>query len=228
MAGQPSPPQWPPPGQRPSPASAPPPLAYPYTPNKGLPVWALILMAGAPLIFFGGILSSLAIYGVRRYIAASKTAEANASLLQIGVGPPRRSGWSIGRATRGSRAWVSRSRSRSISGTRTARTARRARATASRPSRKGISAGTATTRRCGRRGRFRRPARWMSRSRRCRARSAETCAGPGSRRTSGVPTGSSPVATGTSRVPTGASLVPTRASSGPSGTSPFPPIYPSS
>ena len=44
----------------------------------------VLIVAGGGLVLFGGILSTLAIYGVRKYIANAKTAEARSSLGQIG------------------------------------------------------------------------------------------------------------------------------------------------
>jgi type IV pilus assembly protein PilA len=55
-------------------------------PKKGLPVWLIVLIAGAGFfLLFGGVMATLAIYGVRKYISNAKTAEAVNSLRQIDV-----------------------------------------------------------------------------------------------------------------------------------------------
>lgn len=83
MAGYPSPPQYtpqPPPqwNQGPGPQGGP--------PKKGVPTWLIVVLVGGfVLVFGGGVLAALAIYGVRSYITAAKTAEATNSLGQIGV-----------------------------------------------------------------------------------------------------------------------------------------------
>jgi len=60
---------------------APPPPAL----KKGMATWVIVLLclAGA-LPIAGGVFASLAIYGVRKYIATAKTAEARNALGQIG------------------------------------------------------------------------------------------------------------------------------------------------
>jgi type IV pilus assembly protein PilA len=60
-------------------------LVVPPAPvKKGMPLWLLVLLIGlGGLFLFGGVLSVLAIYGVRKYIAAAKQAEANKVLVQI-------------------------------------------------------------------------------------------------------------------------------------------------
>jgi type IV pilus assembly protein PilA len=53
--------------------------------KKGMPLWLLALLIGlGGLVLFGGVLSVLAIYGVRKYLAAAKQAEASNVLGQIG------------------------------------------------------------------------------------------------------------------------------------------------
>jgi len=57
----------------------------PPAPKSGFPTWAIVLIVvglGGPI--FLGIFASLAIYGVRKYIANAKTAEARNSLRQLG------------------------------------------------------------------------------------------------------------------------------------------------
>lgn len=53
-------------------------------PKKGFPVWAMVLLGclGAFLLL-GGVLAVLGIYGMRKYLANAKTAEAMNSLGQI-------------------------------------------------------------------------------------------------------------------------------------------------
>ena len=87
MAGYPSPSQhpqgYPPQGYDPNQ-----PPGYPQAPppKKGIPTWVIVLMAaGGFIVIFGGVMASLAIYGVRKYIATAKSAEALSSLGQIGV-----------------------------------------------------------------------------------------------------------------------------------------------
>jgi type IV pilus assembly protein PilA len=51
----------------------------------GFPTWAIILVVVVLLLVFGGgIMAVLSIYGVRKYIANAKTAEARNSLGQMG------------------------------------------------------------------------------------------------------------------------------------------------
>lgn len=64
--------------QQPAPWGAP-----PEPPRKGLPTWIIVLIVLGVLWFFGSILSVLAIYGVRKYIAAAKTAEARNAVTQL-------------------------------------------------------------------------------------------------------------------------------------------------
>jgi type IV pilus assembly protein PilA len=53
-------------------------------PKKGIPGWLLVLfIVLGCFVAFGGVLSVLAIYGVRKYIAAAKQAEARNSLGMI-------------------------------------------------------------------------------------------------------------------------------------------------
>lgn len=55
--------------------------------KKGLPTWAVVLIVLAvagPVVL--GILSALAIYGVRKYIQTAKVAEASAALQAFGTG----------------------------------------------------------------------------------------------------------------------------------------------
>jgi type IV pilus assembly protein PilA len=87
MAGNPSPPQW-------SPNSGGAPPGYPQgyagapvgAPKKGMPTWLLVLIIlGGLFVVGGGVMASLAIYGVRKYIAASKTVEGLGSLRQINL-----------------------------------------------------------------------------------------------------------------------------------------------
>jgi type IV pilus assembly protein PilA len=61
------------------------PLAVPPAPaKKGMPMWLLLLLIGlGGLVLMGGVLSVLAIYGVRKYIAAAKQAEATNALGRI-------------------------------------------------------------------------------------------------------------------------------------------------
>jgi type IV pilus assembly protein PilA len=81
----PAPPQGPPPGYPPQGYYGPP-GGSPYgpPPRSGLPGWliAIFVVLGVVLMF-GGILGVLAIYGVRKYIANAKTAEARNSLGMI-------------------------------------------------------------------------------------------------------------------------------------------------
>jgi type IV pilus assembly protein PilA len=73
MAGYPSPPQW----QQGNPQGA---------PKKGMPTWVIvILVLGGLLVVGGGLMASLAIYGVRKYIATAKTAEGLSSLSRINL-----------------------------------------------------------------------------------------------------------------------------------------------
>ena len=63
--------------------------APPVGPNRGagggFPTWAIILIVVVLLLVVGGgILATLSIYGVRKYIANAKTAEARNSLGQMG------------------------------------------------------------------------------------------------------------------------------------------------
>jgi type IV pilus assembly protein PilA len=78
MAGYPSPqqpPQQPP--YRPAPD-------VPGPAKRGFPKWAMVLLGCGGIMFLvGGPLAVMAIYGVRRYIAAAKSAEAINSLHQI-------------------------------------------------------------------------------------------------------------------------------------------------
>jgi hypothetical protein len=54
--------------------------------QPGMPTWLIVLaVSGALLIVFGGVLSALAIYGVRKYIANAKVAEAQGALGAIGI-----------------------------------------------------------------------------------------------------------------------------------------------
>lgn len=72
-----APPVYPPPGYGPGPVAV---------PKKGFPVWIIILLVvGVGVVVMGGIMASLAIFGVRRYIADAKTAEARNSLMQIRI-----------------------------------------------------------------------------------------------------------------------------------------------
>jgi type IV pilus assembly protein PilA len=61
--------------------------AYPQQapqPTGGFPVWAIVLLVIAGVVvLFGGIFVTLGIYGVRKYIANAKTAEARNVLGQI-------------------------------------------------------------------------------------------------------------------------------------------------
>lgn len=68
------------------PAAPPYPAPPPAPPaRRGFPTWAIVLLsAGGALVLFGGILVVLAIYGVRKYIANAKQAEARNSVVQIG------------------------------------------------------------------------------------------------------------------------------------------------
>jgi type IV pilus assembly protein PilA len=65
------------------------PQAYPpptgqTPPKKGMPTWAIILLVvSALLLFVFSVLGVLAVYGVRKYIANAKTAEARNALGQI-------------------------------------------------------------------------------------------------------------------------------------------------
>jgi type IV pilus assembly protein PilA len=53
-------------------------------PKSGFPTWALVLLiGGGAFVIFGGVLASLAIYGVRKYIANAKTAEARNTVGQL-------------------------------------------------------------------------------------------------------------------------------------------------
>jgi type IV pilus assembly protein PilA len=63
------------------------PLVVPPAPaKKGMPLWLLVLLIGLGGVFlFGGVLSVLAIYGVRKYLAAAKQAEASNVLGQIAM-----------------------------------------------------------------------------------------------------------------------------------------------
>jgi type IV pilus assembly protein PilA len=57
----------------------------PHTaPSKPFPTWVIVLLCvlGA-VVVFGGVLAALAIYGVRKYIANAKTAEARNALGEI-------------------------------------------------------------------------------------------------------------------------------------------------
>ena len=86
MAGYPPPPQPSPPGP-PGPGYGAPWQAQGHggpPPKTGIPVWLIVMLVAIPaLVFFMGIFSALAIYGVRKYIASAKTAEAHASLMAI-------------------------------------------------------------------------------------------------------------------------------------------------
>ncbi len=63
---------------------APPVVQRPPQQGGGFPTWALVLVITlVVLVFGGGILAVLSIYGVRKYIANAKTAEARNSLGQI-------------------------------------------------------------------------------------------------------------------------------------------------
>ncbi len=94
MTNNPSPPQWPQDNRGPMPTPGAP-QAYPPQgygpapgagPKKGFPVWVIVLIVvGVGVVVMGGILASLAIFGVRRYVAVAKTAEARNSLMQIRV-----------------------------------------------------------------------------------------------------------------------------------------------
>jgi type IV pilus assembly protein PilA len=58
----------------------------PVEKKAGMPTWVVVVaVSGALLIVFGGVLSALAIYGVRKYIANAKVAEAQGALGAIGV-----------------------------------------------------------------------------------------------------------------------------------------------
>ncbi|HEY1693005.1 MAG TPA: type II secretion system protein [Polyangiaceae bacterium] len=60
--------------------------APPYqAPRKGgFPTWAIVLLVvGGLVVVFGGIFAMLAVFGVRKYIANAKTAEARNSVAQI-------------------------------------------------------------------------------------------------------------------------------------------------
>ena len=77
MAQPPYPPQ-PPYGQ---PPGYPPGRPYYPPPKKSMPGWLIAILAILGFVFvFGGVLAVLAIYGVRKYIANAKTAEARNSL----------------------------------------------------------------------------------------------------------------------------------------------------
>ena len=77
MAQPPYPPQ-PPYGQ---PPGYPPGQPYYPPPKKSMPGWLIAILAILGVVFvFGGVLAVLAIYGVRKYIANAKTAEARNSL----------------------------------------------------------------------------------------------------------------------------------------------------
>jgi type IV pilus assembly protein PilA len=100
MAGYPPPPQgtpYPPgfgppgggpPGFGPPPGGGGGPPGYggmvPGAPKKGMPTWLIVLIVvGGLLVLCGFIMVPLAIFGVRKYIANAKSAEARASLTQI-------------------------------------------------------------------------------------------------------------------------------------------------
>ncbi len=58
----------------------------PPAPKRGMPVWVIVLIfLGVVFFFVVPVLSVLAIYGVRKYIANAKTAEARASLGQLAL-----------------------------------------------------------------------------------------------------------------------------------------------
>src|ERR1700683_4815915 len=81
MAQPPYPPQ-PPYGQ---PPGYPPGQPYYPPPKKSMPGWLIAILAILGFIFvFGGVFAVLGIYGVRKYIANAKTAEARNSLGAIG------------------------------------------------------------------------------------------------------------------------------------------------
>jgi type IV pilus assembly protein PilA len=66
--------------------------APPYqAPRKGgFPTWAIVLLiVGGLVVVFGGIFVMLAVFGVRKYIANAKTAEARNSVAQIGMDAAR-------------------------------------------------------------------------------------------------------------------------------------------
>jgi type IV pilus assembly protein PilA len=61
----------------------PPPIQAP-PPKKGIPTWLLVLLVVLGcFVALGGVLTVLAVYGVRKYIAAAKQAEARNALSQI-------------------------------------------------------------------------------------------------------------------------------------------------
>jgi type IV pilus assembly protein PilA len=69
--------------------SAQPPLwpqgPQPQQPPKAFPTWLLVLLiGGGAFVLFGGVLASLAIFGVRKYLANAKTAEARNTVNQLG------------------------------------------------------------------------------------------------------------------------------------------------
>jgi type IV pilus assembly protein PilA len=54
--------------------------------KAGTPTWVIVVaVSGTLLIVFGGVLAALAIYGVRKYIANAKVAEAQGALGAIGI-----------------------------------------------------------------------------------------------------------------------------------------------
>jgi hypothetical protein len=54
--------------------------------KKGLPAWAIALILAAVLVPLLGIMSALAIYGVRRYITNAKSAEGRANVVELAKG----------------------------------------------------------------------------------------------------------------------------------------------
>jgi type IV pilus assembly protein PilA len=58
--------------------------AFPPPPKKSFPTWAIVLLVtGGLVLVIGSILAVLAIYGMRKYLANAKMAEARNSLGQI-------------------------------------------------------------------------------------------------------------------------------------------------
>lgn len=79
------PPSYGQPGPPPQAAYPPPPQPWPYGAlpprKKSGPGWLIVVaVIGGCMVVFGGILAVLAIYGVRKYIATAKTAEARNSV----------------------------------------------------------------------------------------------------------------------------------------------------
>jgi type IV pilus assembly protein PilA len=62
-----------------------PPYAQPPRPKGGFPVWLIVVLVTLLVVVASvGVLATLAIFGVRKFLAQAKTAEARNSLVQLG------------------------------------------------------------------------------------------------------------------------------------------------